>query len=257
MTAPHPAKWSQPILDAIGDNVYELLPDGGRIIDPFAGVGIERLAKAVGDGFLVVGVELEQEWLPEGGDMVQANSLHPPFRTRSFHAMATSCAYGNRMADAHDAKDACKRCGGSGCTAEGCLGAHPDDGQEHRVCKGCKGSGLSKRNTYKHTLGRDPSPGSTTTQQWGPAYRDTHERIWRRTAELLVPEGWVLLNVSNHIRDGKEKLVAEWHLNTWLMLGARIHHVERIGTQRLGHGANHDTRVDGELLLVLQMPPAA
>lgn len=256
MTAPHPAKWSQPILDAIGDNVYELLPEGGRIVDPFAGVGIERLAQAVGDGFLVVGVELEHEWLPEGGDMVQGDSMHPPFRPRSFDAMASSCAYGNRMADNHDAKDNCKPCSGKGTVVVGEI--HYAEGVTPKLapCKACGGSGLSKRNTYKHTLGRQPSPGSTTVMQWGPAYRDTHERIWRRTAELLRPEAVVLLNVSNHIRDGKERLVAEWHLNTWLMLGARVHHVERIGTQRLGHGANHDTRVDGELLLVLQMPPA-
>lgn len=255
MTAPHPAKWSQAVLDAIGDVVYELLPDGGRVLDPFAGVGIERLAKAVGDDSLVVGVELEQEWLPEGGDMVQANSVQLPFRAASFDALATSPAYGNRMADNHEAKDACKTCRGSGCTAEGCLGAHPDDGQQHRVCRGCGGSGLSKRNTYAHTLGRKPSEGATTVLQWGEKYRALHEAVWAECRRVLKPGALVLVNVSNHIRDGREKHVAEWHLNAWMLLGARVHHVERIPTPRLGFGANGQTRVDGELLLVLQLPP--
>ena len=252
-TAPHPARWSQSVLDTIGDVAFELLPAGATVLDPFSGVGIERLAKALGDGYdLAVGVELEAEWLPEGGDMVQANSLRLPFRDRSFGALVSSCAYGSRLADSHDAKDSCKRCDGAGATLAARVGTEPT----LAPCKACGGSGLSKRNTYKHTLGRDPSPDSSTTMQWGPAYRDLHERVWRECARVLAPGALVLLNVSNHIRAGKEKHVAEWHLNAWLMLGARVHHARRIPTPRLGFGQNGDARVDGELLLVLNTPPA-
>lgn len=251
MTAPHPAKWSQAVLDTVGDNLFELMPDGGRILDPFAGVGIERLQAAAGDS-LVVGVELEAEWLPEGGDMVQANSRRLPFRSGSFDAMATSPAYGNRMADHHEATDPCKACDGRGTlTPERGAGPAPI-----ARCRACGGTGRSKRNTYRHSLGRMPSEGSTTVLQWGKAYRDLHEHVWRECARVLKPEALVLLNVSNHIRDGREKHVAEWHLNCWLLLGARIHHIERVATPRLGFGQNGNARVDGELLVVMHTPPA-
>lgn len=248
MTA-HPAKWSQAVLDAIGDVCFELLPDDARIFDPFAGVGVPRLAEAIGQP--VTGIELEPEWAAEGGDTtIVGDALALPFDPASMDAMISSPAYGNRMADSHDAKDRCKACRGGYVEDR-----RTPDSVVVGACKACGGTGFSKRNTYKHTLGRDPSPGSSTTLQWGDRYRDFHERAWREAARVLKPGGLVVLNASNHIRAGKEKHVAEWHLNCWLMLGARVHHIRRVPTPRLGFGQNGDARVDGELVIVLNTPP--
>lgn len=247
----HPAKWSQAVLDAIGDVCFELLPDGAAIFDPFAGEGVPRLAEAIGQP--VTGIELEPEWAEKGGDTtIVGNALALPFDPASMDAMITSPAYANRMADSHDAKDDCKACNGRGFVAHA-----PSDGPRPvEKCRACDGRGLSKRNTYRHALGRMPTEGSSTTMQWGEPYRQLHEKAWREAARVLKPGGLVILNVSNHIRGGREKHVAEWHLNCWLLLGARVHHVRRVPTPRLGFGQNGDARVDGELILVLHTPPA-
>lgn len=58
----HPAKFSQPILDAIvGQLADEMVPPGGTLLDPFAGVGrVHQIADLV--GYDSLGVELEPEW---------------------------------------------------------------------------------------------------------------------------------------------------------------------------------------------------
>ena len=64
MDAPkaHPAKWSAPILEKIGEVLAAEAPDGGRLLDPFAGVGLPKLRLFAGSGWDVYGVELEPEW---------------------------------------------------------------------------------------------------------------------------------------------------------------------------------------------------
>lgn len=252
MTAPHPAQWSQPVLDAIADWFYENPPAGEPLIlDPFAGVGLARLRAAVGEGHEVLGVELEPEWIPDGVDGYrQGSALDLPFPDHHFDFVITSPAYGNRMADSHDAKDACKTCDGRGTITPQGEGPQPIT-----RCRTCGGTGLSKRNTYRHSLGRMPSDGSSTTLQWGPAYRTFHEQAWREAARVLKPGGMAIVNVKNHIRDGREKHVVEWHLNAWTLLGATVHHVERVRTPGQRNGANGDLRLDAELLLFLQTTP--
>lgn len=258
MTAPHPAKWSEAILDAIADNAFELLGDRARVLDPFAGVGLTRLADHLPDHD-VAGVELEPEWTPDTAGMVRANTLALPFRSDAFDVLVTSPAYGNRMADAHEARDRCRHCS-DGSVERLATPEEVDAGCELGIafdtCRHCGGSGLSKRNTYRHSLGRRPSADSSTTLQWGDAYRAFHERAWRECDRVLRPGAFVFLNVKNHIRDGKERHVAEWHLNAWLMLGAAVHHVERIRTPGNRFGENGEARLDAELLLVLTTRPA-
>lgn len=257
--APHPAKWSEAILEAIAANAFELFPDRARILDPFAGVGLSRLAAHLPDHD-VVGVELEPEWTPDTPGMVRANTLALPIAARSFGALVTSPAYGNRMADAHEARDRCKSCNGEGTVERLATPAEVDAGCELGIafdpCRTCRGSGLSKRNTYRHSLGRKPSPAASTTLHWGGAYREFHEAAWRECDRVLAPEAWVFLNVKNHQRAGRIQHVAEWHLNAWLLLGASIHHVERIRTPGNRFGENGEARVPDELLIVLTTRPA-
>lgn len=247
----HPAKWSAPILAAISD-VLEATPapPDPCVLDPFAGSGLGRLERAVLHGWpaaQVTGVELEPEWADAHQSCIAGDSRDLPAEWRGmFAAVISSASYGNRMADHHDARDACRACDG-GAVVRSAVG-------ELVPCKACDSTGLSRRNTYRHALGRPLTEGSGAGLQWGRDYRHLHEAVMRECLRVLEPGGLILWNVSNHIRDGREVLVAEWHLNTWLVLGAKMLEVRRIATRRQRQGANGDLRVDGELLLVLRAP---
>lgn len=250
----HPAKFSSSVLDAMAGLLDDLFPDGGRILDPFAGVGkIHEIADfekrvlrspsgstEIGPLFDIVGVELEPEWAAAHPATLVGDATSLPFEEHVFDAVVTSPCYGNRMADHHEAKDACSNC----------QGVHGD-----LDCRACGGSGLSRRNTYRHALGRELTAGSGAAFQWGPRYRHLHEAAWREAIRVVKPGGFLLVNISNHIREGEEQRVVEWHTNTLLLLGCFLHRVERVSTPRLGFGANGDARVDGENIIVVRTPP--
>lgn len=256
-TAPHPAKWTQAILDEIGAILFEHdVADDALVLDPFAGPDLGRLATAVSPR-PVAGTEIEWEWTAGEDGSMQGDALRLPIRPASVPVLATSPAYGNRMADNHNPKDACKPCSGTGEVVVG--ERHGPDGvrPSTKPCKACGGSGLSKRNTYKHVLGRDPSPGASTVLQWGKAYRDFHEQAWAAANDALVPGALVVVNIKNHVRDDRERAVAEWHLNAWLRLGARIEEVRRVKVTGNRNGENGDKRVPYERLLVLRAKSVA
>lgn len=249
-TAPHPAKWTQSILDEIEDLLFEHeVPDDALVFDPFAGPDLGRLAAAV-EPRPVAGTEIEWPWVSGADGSMQGDALRPPLRPASVGVLVTSPAYGNRMADNHDPKDACKPCGGSG-------EAPPLARSGPIPCRACGGSGLSKRNTYKHVLGRDPSPGASTVLQWGKAYRDFHEAAWTVANDALAPGALVVVNVKNHVRDHRERAVVEWHLNAWLRLGARLEEVRRVAVRGNRNGENGDARVPFERILVLRAKSVA
>lgn len=266
----HPAKWSGAVLDAIATVAQrELgsLTTVPHVLDPFAGVGLPALADALAPVCPVslAGVELQPEWAsallptarPTPAPIVGDATQLPDAWTGTFDAVVTSPCYGNRMADHHDAADRCKACGGSGCTAVGCLGAHPDDGRDHRLCPRCKGEGLSWRNTYAHALrraGAEPVKGSAAVVQWGPAYRRLHLAALGEMFRVLVPGGLLVVNMSNHVREGQEQLVVEWWVNQVLVAYCRLVEVVRVQTPRQRNGANGDVRVENEVLIVARTP---
>lgn len=66
---PHPAKFSDKILDKIAEH----LPTEGVVLDPFAGTGrIHELATAERR---TVGIEIEQEWAETHADTIHADAL--------------------------------------------------------------------------------------------------------------------------------------------------------------------------------------
>lgn len=291
----HPAKFHPLVLaaaaeviaadfDAIDhpDQYGQKWPWTYRVLDPFAGVGgIHQLADPTSKGLGILhaqgritasryvrttGVELEPAWAAAHPDTIVGNVLHlSAIAVEPFDALVTSPCYGNRMADAHEAKDLakCPTCDGYACE-EGCgVGGRgcrhqvgsPDD---HKVCRTCKGSGrgeeLTKRNTYRHALGHELQPGSAAAMQWGTAYRTFHTQAWAACLDVLKPGGLAVVNVKNHIRGGVVQRVVEWHCSAWLALGCYLEQVRKVETSGLGEGDNFDARVPYEVVMVFRVP---
>lgn len=244
----HPAMFSRELLAPLAATIA-----GCRsVVDPFAGTGrVHAIAELAGVP-RSVGIELEAEWsnaeLFGGPDRLQivGDSLVelPKLGAASFGAVLTSPAYGNRMADKHEARDKCKSCAGSGV-----LG--------HGECKVCRGLGLSRRNTYRHRLGRALSENNGGGMQWGPDYRDLHRNVWRESVAVLQPGGRFVVNCSNHIRQGALVDVCAWHRDVLVELGMVLVEVIEVETRRQRHGANGHLRVAGEEIIVMSKPNRA
>lgn len=201
----HCAKFSAPILEELKQHVDPTW----KILDPFAGTGLVH--SLANDTW---GVEIEPEWASMHERTIVGDARALPFADDSFDAVVTSCCYGNRMADSHNAKDG------------------------------------SRRNTYKHSLGRDLTPGNAGAMQWGEAYRELHLVAWQEVRRVV--KSTVILNVSDHIRKGKRQNVSAWHLGVFLNLGFELQDIVAIATKRLKFGANSDARVPAEYLFILK-----
>jgi SAM-dependent methyltransferase len=242
---PHPATFSGPILGEIGGLIeYETqrLGRSVKVLDPFAGVGGvhalgrqgEQLGFAAwwytdcdedpdaifgpGHDIETVGVELEPEWARAHPRTIIGDATALPFGDACFDVVATSCTYGNRMADHHNARDG------------------------------------STRITYTHKLGRPLTPGNSGAMQWGEPYRELHVRAWGEVRRVLRPDGLLLLNVSNHIRKGAEVPVVEWHAETLVGLGFIVKDDVLVPTARMRFGANGAARVGCEHIIVARRP---
>ena len=223
MTAPatvrHPAPYSPEVVHAMATLVaaeaarLELDQDQLTILDPMAGVG--RIHDLRGRTF---GVELEPEWAEQHPDTRVGDARHLPFDADRFHVVAVSPAYGNRMADHHEAKDDSRRIG------------------------------------YKFALGRMPSAGSSAVLHYGQAYRDLHVTAWTEATRVLQPGGLFILNCKDFIRKGRIVNVTEWHLVALFNLGYRLESAVTVGTRGMKFGANRDARIDGELVAALRAP---
>lgn len=160
------------------------------------------------------GVEIESEWADQSPMTLIGNALDLDFVDNAFSAVATSPCFGNRMADHHNASDS------------------------------------SKRNTYKHKLGRDPSENSASILHWGREYRRFHRAAWKEVTRVTAPNGRFVLNIKNHIRKGEEQRVAEWHMTTIIQLGWKLRALILLDAPGNRYGANHDLRTDHEFLFV-------
>lgn len=219
-THPHPAVYSVPIRahlrEIAGATIEEVWP-GSRILDPFAGQGLihETLADIVME---TVGVELEPEWAACHPQTQVGDARSLPFLDDSFDAVMTSPCYGNRMADAYDGRDG------------------------------------SARRTYRLSLGRDLTPGSGAGMQWGDDYRTLHLLALGEMYRVVRPGGFVVVNISNHIRGGEIQHVVEWWVQVMTGHGNILHEVRRISTQRYGFGRNGQVRVGAEHIIVVRLP---
>lgn len=219
VVTPHPAKWSTPILAQVAYQLGMIRQDwtGHRLLDPFAGVGLDRLRDACPTAEWV-GVELEPEWACQVPGTIAADATRLPFPDRSFSGAVTSPVYGNRMSDTYDGRDG------------------------------------SKRMTYRIALGRMPGGRSIATMQWGRTYRAMHRLAWRELFRVLDHEAPALVNISNHVRKGQVQHVMEWHLDTLVSTGFRFQRLVPIETRRFKNGANREARVASEHLIVMVRP---
>lgn len=234
----HPAKFSAAILKAIAAHV----PAGAAVLDPLAGTGrIHQLRELVEGGCDTAAVELEPEWAAWDCRTIVGNALSLPFADGTFDVLATSPTYGNRMADHHVAKDACGTCEGLKW-----ITGNP-------VCPACKGTGLSRRMTYRHLLGRMPSADSSAVMAWGDEYREFHERCWKEAARALVPCARVILNLKNPATtNGVPKFdLVGWHVAAWSRLGFEYVTLDRVAAQGFRQGANGQQRTGYEVVVVM------
>lgn len=216
----HPATFSDelmPVFQRILDELSAELGEWPLVLDPFAGTGrIHELVRAD-----TIGVEIEPEWAHMNfGTIVGDATNLPSHWTDCFDVVLTSPAYGNRMADHHEARDD------------------------------------SKRITYRHYLGRPLSENSGAKLQWGEAYCDLHVRAWREVHRVLVPAGLFVLNIKDHIRNHEVVPVSAWHDEIIQSLGFRRVAHETVEVTGMGFGANRDARLGFEHVYQYRKEPS-
>lgn len=210
--ARHPARYSAALLPLIA----RYLKPNMRVLDPFGGVG--GLAKLAHTSANIIINEIEYPIIAQaqGKARVNANALYLPFGSESFDAIATSPTYGNRMADR-------------------ALAWNP-----------------SRYNTYDRAFGFTLHPHNTGAMNFGAIYCETHRSAWTECFRVLTPGGVFLLNISDHIRNGKRVYVSKWHIETLCDIGFQLNDTHTIKTPRLRYGANHDKRTACEYIFVFQ-----
>jgi tRNA G10 N-methylase Trm11 len=190
--------------------LMKILRNHRRILDPFAGVGgIHRLWLA-GETY---GIEIEPEWAVMHSRTQVGNALYLPWPDEHFDAICTSPTYGNRMADHHEARDS------------------------------------SRRNTYRHVLGRKLHSDNSGQLQWSDDYREFHVRAWREATRVLQPGGLFVLNISDHIRNWRQAPVSDWHIETLISMGFVLRAKHEVRTQRQRYGANASARAACEYVI--------
>ncbi len=207
----HPARYSNAIMRMLAEHVGKV----DWVLDPFAGTGRVHELRSL---FVprTVGVEIELEWAAMHPDTIcgDALDLASLFAPESVPAIATSPAYGNRMADSY---------------------------VDH-----------TERHTYRAALGRSLAPHNGGSMQWGDAYRELHRKVWEACVALLRPGGTLTLNCKDHVRGGVVMEVTAWHVATIEALGLVVERRDVVKTSGLAHGQNAATRTGVEHVVTLR-----
>ncbi len=164
--------------------------------------------------YTTIGIELEPEWAAMSEYTEIGDALHVARPDGLFDAIATSPAYANRMAD----RDMRESVGG----------------------------------TYMKSLHREASAGSSCHLQWGNAYRDFHLEWLAECWRLLRDCGWLIINMSDHIRNKERQHVVDWFIEA--ATTTQFRHVTTIDvpTRRMRRGANGSARVEAEQVMLFR-----
>jgi len=217
---PHPATFSAELIPVLVDACR---PWGnGILLDPFAGIGKANIvADEIGSVFM--GFEIEPEWAAWNPNIAVADSTHMNIEDCSVNCVLTSPPYGNRMAD---------RYAGS-----------PRD-MEH-----AKANGSIPRRTYRIALGRDLNEHNAGRYAFNNKYKELCSLVWSEVHRVLKHNGGFVLNVSDHIKDGKQVPVVDWHVDTITRLGFLLDKTTEVATKRFRFGANNERRLPTEKVL--------
>ncbi len=110
----------------------------------------------------------------------------------------------------------------------------------------------SRRNTYRHALGRPLHPNNAGQLQWGDKYRSFHEQAWQEVRKLLKPDGLFVLNVKDHVRKGTVVPVTEWHICAIIAIGLELVEGRAVVAPGLRQGRNGEARTPHESVLCFQ-----
>lgn len=210
----HPAKYTDVLLVAMA----RMLKGRKRILDPFGGTGKVFLLNHWLPDAQIDAVEIEPEWAAKHPKTTLGNALHLPWPDGYFDAICTSPVYGNRMSDT--------------------------------TLPSAKGNIWRY---YACQLGRKLHPDNSGQLQWGPDYQDFHRRAWTETRRVLVESGLFVLNIKDHIRDGKLMNVTAWHVECLEALCFKMERVERIDTPSFRRGRNSELRVPYESVILFTL----
>jgi hypothetical protein len=179
---PHPATYPQAVLDIFA----EFVEQGDAVLDPFGGVGgIHQLRRMA--GCATVAIELEAEWAAAHSDTIHgdATRLSELVGDQRFDVIATSPAYGNRLADDYQASDP------------------------------------HARRSYAIDLGRSLTDGSGAGMHYATngEYEALHRAVWWQAVRQLQPGGLFLLNCKDFQRSGEVMPVTGWHVGVLADMG--------------------------------------
>ena len=215
---PHPAVYTLGVVPTFA----ALLRRGPlRVLDPFAGHGHIHKLRDLGD-YSTAAVEMQEGWAAAHPDTLCGDSRSLPFDDDEFDAVATSPAYGNRLADY----------GLSGPPADAAL-----------------------RRSYACSYGEPLLEGNAAALPFGPEYKEIHIAVWDEVVRVVRPGGVVLLNVKDFWCDGEHVGVSGWHLTHFTQrLGAEINATVSIESSGWTEADNGEWHLAGEWVFRLQLP---
>ena len=220
----HPAKFSKRCLAEIAELLRPHYPDGGQMLDPFAGEGgIHALAE---HGWATVGVEKVGRWAAKHPHTVHGDStqLCPGlFAPETFDVVATSPTWGNGMNQRNPNPNA----------------------------------GVGRRYSYPDAAG-EPMEATNTggarfTKTDKGTYRQLHLTIWPQVVRVIRPDGLLVLNCRDSTNgDDGFRDVTGWHIEVLQSYGMRLGTMSGVTAKGLGFGQRRRWVGDAELLVVMR-----
>lgn len=209
---PHPAKYSDPIVELLTELLAYHTRFPGPIVDPFAGTGrIHHLGRD--DTY---GIELEPEWAHQHPRTTVGDATSPLPWPDHIGTICTSPTYGNRMAD-----------------------TYAGDGTRRHTYRIALGRDLTPNNTGGLQW------GDTYRDLHRAAWWHACTRLTPGGAFILNISDHIRQGARQYVTDWHLRRIVLDH-------GLAVEDYHRIETRRQRHGANGDARVDHEAVIVLR-----